>query len=108
MANERLLDVAIIGAGLAGIVRLHDARQAGLDALVLEARDGVGGLWRELPAWQDVQISPLDWAVDDLPLDGPMQPQILANIEAWCERFALADGIRLGSPVRRAWHDGEQ
>ena len=37
-----------------------------------------------------------------------MQPQILANIEAWCERFALADGIRLGSPVRRAWHDGEQ
>ncbi len=107
MDADRLLDVAIVGGGLAGIVHLHYARQAGLDALVLEARDGIGGLWRELPAWQDIQISPLDWAVGDLPLDGPMQPQILANIEAWCERFALADGIRLGSPVRRARHDGE-
>lgn len=106
MPDKRLLDVAIIGAGLAGIVHLHYARQAGLDALVLEARDGIGGLWRELPAWQDIQISPLDWAVGDLPLDGPMQPQILANIEAWCARFSLADGIRLGSPVRGARHDG--
>ena len=106
MTAGRLLDVAIVGGGLAGIVHLHYARQLGLDALVLEAQDGIGGLWRELPAWQDIQISPLDWAVGDLPLAGPLQPQILANIEAWCERFALADGIRLSSPVRRAWHDG--
>ena len=73
---------------------------------MLEARPGVGGLWRELPAWQDIQISVADWAIGDLPLAGPLQPQILANIEAWVERFALADGIRLNSPVRRARHDG--
>jgi Pyridine nucleotide-disulphide oxidoreductase len=107
MHSGRLLDVAIVGGGLAGMVHLHYARRAGLDALVLEAKDGIGGLWRDLPAWQDIQISPLDWAVGDLPLAGPMQPQILANIEAWCERFGLADGISLGSPVRRAWHDGQ-
>jgi hypothetical protein len=106
MPPERVLDVAIIGGGIAGVVHLHYARQAGLDALIFERQDGVGGLWRELPAWQDIQISPADWALGDLPLAGPMQPQILANIEAWVERFALADGIRLASPVRRARHTG--
>jgi hypothetical protein len=107
MPTDRLLDVAIIGAGLAGVEHLHYARQLGLDAVVLEARSGVGGLWRQLPAWQDIQISVADWAVGDLPLAGPLQPQILANIQAWVERFALADGIRLDSPVRRARHVGD-
>lgn len=106
MPADRLLDVAIIGAGIAGVVHLHYARQAGLDALVLEKQPGVGGLWRQLPAWQDIQISPADWALGDLPLAGPMQPQILANIEAWVERFALADGIRVDCPVHRARHTG--
>ncbi len=106
MPPERVLDVAIIGGGIAGVIHLHYARQAGLDALVFERQNGVGGLWRELPAWQDIQISPVDWALGDLPLAGPMQAQILANIESWVERFALADGIRLASPVRRARHTG--
>ena len=107
MPADRLLDVAIIGAGMAGVVHLHYARQAGLDALVLEARPGIGGLWRELPAWQDIQISTADWAIGELPLAGPLQPQILANIQAWVDRFGLADGIRLDSPVRRARHRGD-
>jgi len=37
-----------------------------------------------------------------LPLAGTCQPHILANIEAWVERFGLADGIRLNTPVLRA------
>ena len=67
------LDVAIIGAGIAGVIHLHYARQAGLDAVALEARAGLGGLWRELPAWQDIQISMADWAIGDLPLAGPLR-----------------------------------
>ncbi len=106
MPSERPLDLAIIGGGIAGVIHLHYARQCGLDALVLEKHDAVGGLWRDLPAWQDIQISPLDWALGELPLSGPAQPQILANIEAWVEHFALADRIRLGSPVRKARHTG--
>jgi hypothetical protein len=106
MPADRPLDVAIIGAGIAGVIHLHYARQAGLDAVALEARAGIGGLWRELPAWQDIQLSTADWAIGDLPLAGPLAPQILDNIQAWVDRFALADGIRLNSPVRRARHDG--
>ncbi len=102
MPVDRVFDVAIIGGGIAGIVHLHYARLAGLDAVVLERYGGVGGLWRELPSWQDIQISPMDWSIGDVPLAGPMQPQVLANIEAWVTYFALADGIRLNTPVHRA------
>jgi hypothetical protein len=98
-------DVAIIGGGLAGVVALAYARRAGLEAIVLERQDRVGGLWRDLPAWQDIQISAADWTLGGLPLHGTTQPHILANIEAWVERFDLADGIRLNAPVQRARED---
>jgi hypothetical protein len=100
------LDVAIVGGGLAGIVALAYARKAGLNAVVLEKQVRVGGLWRDLPAWQDIQISPDDWRLGDLPLAGTTQPHILANIEAWVDRFDLADGIRLDCPVQRARTSG--
>ena len=105
-AEVKPLDVIIIGGGIAGLIHLHYARRAGLDALLLERAGAVGGLWRELPAWQDIQICTVDWTVGDIPIDGPLQPQVLANIEAWVSRFDLADGIRLSCPVTLARHDG--
>lgn len=102
----KLFDVAIVGGGLAGVVALAYARRAGLEAIVLERRGRVGGLWRDLPAWQDIQISPADWTLGDLPLLGATQPHILVNIEAWVQQFSLADGIRLNAPVRRARASG--
>lgn len=99
------LDVAIVGGGLCGVIALHYARRAGLTARVYEQADGVGGLWRWLPAWQDIQISPLDWQLGDLPMTGALQPDILANIEAWVQRFGLADGMELNSPVRHVRRD---
>jgi hypothetical protein len=106
MPSDRLLDLAIVGGGLGGLVHLRYARKAGLDAVVLERSSGVGGLWRELPAWQDIQICPADWLVGDMSLAGTRQPQILENIEAWVERFELGEAIRLDCPVRVARHDG--
>jgi hypothetical protein len=102
MPTARLLDVAIIGGGIGGVVHLHYARCAGLDAMVFEAQEGVGGLWRQLPAWQDIQIGTADWALGDIPLAGPFQPQVLSNIEAWVTHFGLADGIQLKTPVLQA------
>lgn len=99
---DNLLDVAIVGGGAAGVIALAYARRAGLKAVVLESQDRIGGLWRDLPAWQDIQISAADWALGDLPLKGVRQPEILANIEAWVEHFGLANDIRLSSPVKLA------
>ncbi|CAN5312222.1 hypothetical protein BH11PSE9_BH11PSE9_06750 [soil metagenome] len=102
----KLYDLAIVGGGLAGVVALAYARRAGLEAIVLERQARVGGLWRDLPAWQDIQISPADWTLGDLPLAGATQPHVLANIEAWVERFGLADGIELNAPVQQARASG--
>jgi monoamine oxidase len=41
--EHREADVAIVGAGLAGLAALRELRGAGLEAVVLEARDRVGG-----------------------------------------------------------------
>lgn len=101
-SDGKRYDVAIIGGGLAGVVSLAYARRAGLEAVVLERAGSVGGLWRDLPAWQDIQISAADWTLGDLPLAGATKPCILANIEAWVERFGLADAIRLNVPVQLA------
>jgi hypothetical protein len=102
MGEAPPLDLAIVGGGIAGLVHLHYARRAGLKVLLLEKAPAVGGLWRVLPAWQDIQICPVDWTVGDLPIDGPLQPQVLANIEAWVGRFGLAEDIRTGSAVLKA------
>ena len=102
MVAEPPLDVAIVGAGIAGVLHLLYARRAGLRALVFERAPAVGGLWRTLPAWQDLQISPADWALGGVPLEGALQPQVLRNIERWVQDHALADGLRLNTPVLRA------
>lgn len=108
MTPPPVLDLAIVGGGIAGLVHLHYARRAGLAVRLLEAAPAVGGLWRTLPAWQDIQICPQDWTVGNLPLQGPMQPQVLANIQAWVPRFGLAPAITTGCPVTRATHQGDQ
>ncbi len=106
MPAEAILDLAIIGGGIAGVIHLHYARKAGLHVQLLEGRSAVGGLWRALPSWQDIQICPADWTVGDMPIRGPMQADILANIEAWVQSFDLEPDIRLETPVREARHDG--
>lgn len=102
MANNFQYDLIIIG----GIISLKYARDAGLKAIVLEKADRVGGLWRDLPTWQDLQISKDDWGLGSLTLAAEDQPNVLANIRTWVERFRLADGIRLNRAVASVHHDG--
>jgi hypothetical protein len=104
--KQQELDVAIVGAGIGGVIALYYARKAGLRARVFEAQSGVGGLWRQLPHWQDIQIAAADWTLGDLPVAGTFQPQILANIQAWVDRFDLAGDISLSTPVRATRRPG--
>lgn len=104
------LDLVIVGGGIGGIICLKYAKDAGLNALLLERRERIGGLWRDLPAWQDIQIRKEDWTLGDLPLFGEDQQNILRNIKAWVERFELAPYIRLNESVTQTrvsdigWH----
>jgi cation diffusion facilitator CzcD-associated flavoprotein CzcO len=62
----------------------------------------VGGLWRDLPAWQDLQIRKEDWTLGDLSIAGEDQASVLANIREWVDRFELAPWIRLRTRVTSA------
>src|SRR5690349_22444494 len=47
-AGERQLRIAVIGAGMAGILSVIKVREAGYDDVVVyEKADAVGGTWRE-------------------------------------------------------------
>ena len=100
--SEPSLDLIIVGGGIGGVISLKYANDAGLRAVLFERADGVGGIWRILPAWQDIQFRREDWALGDLPLASEFQPDILRNIEAWVEQFGLAPDIRLGEAVLSA------
>ncbi|KGR75173.1 flavin-containing monooxygenase [Ureibacillus sinduriensis] len=43
--GEKQFDAVVIGAGFAGLYMLHRLRQRGLSVKVIEAADGVGGVW---------------------------------------------------------------
>lgn len=38
-------EVLIVGAGFSGLANLHLLRRAGIDAVIVEASDDVGGTW---------------------------------------------------------------
>ncbi|TGN40297.1 NAD(P)-binding domain-containing protein [Marinobacter confluentis] len=105
--THEVLDLVIVGGGIGGVICLKYALDAGLKVRLLERSDRVGGLWRDLPAWQDIQFRKEDWTLGNLPLEGEGQPHILKNIEAWVERFELAPHIELNAPVIRARPSGD-
>jgi Pyridine nucleotide-disulphide oxidoreductase len=102
MGADTKFDLIIIGGGIGGVICLKYALDAGLNAILLERGERVGGLWRDLPPWQDIQFRKEDWTLGDLPLGGEDQANILRNIEAWVERFELSPHIRLNASVRKA------
>jgi len=102
MTANANLDLIVVGGGIGGVICLKYAKDAGLRTVLLERRERVGGLWRDLPSWQDIQFRKEDWTLGDLPLSGEDQSSILRNIEAWVERFRLSPHIRLNAPVTRA------
>ncbi len=96
------LDLVIVGGGIGGVICLKYAQDAGLKTVLLERRERVGGLWRDLPSWQDIQFRKEDWTLGNIPLSEESQPGILRNIEAWVERFDLAPRIVFNAPVTSA------
>ena len=106
-SNTEPLDLIIIGAGIGGVIALHYARKAGLDVLLLERQSVVGGLWAELPAWQDIQFGRHDWTLGDLPIAGEDQASIRDNIQSWVDRFDLADDMHFNTEVTRASREGD-
>lgn len=99
-------DAIVIGAGICGIIFLKYAQEKGLNCLVLEKQSDVGGLWNQLPTWQDIQNRKNDFAINDVPLNGVRQPAVHEHIRTWVDKYQLSPFIRLQTKVNSvSWHE---
>ena len=111
----REVEVLIVGAGLAGLRALHSLREAGFDALALEASDEIGGVWnhnRYPGARCDVESYDYSYSFSkELEQEWrwteryPTQPEILRYVNHVADRFGLRSGVELDARVTRATYD---
>ena len=109
------VDVAIVGAGFAGLYALHKMREIGLTAKVFEAADDVGGVWhwnRYPGARCDVQSLEYSYSFSgaleqewDWTERYATQPEILAYLRHVADRFDLRRDIAFETRVASAHFD---
>lgn len=101
-------ETLIVGGGMIGLVLLRTLRKAGIDATLVDRADGVGGLWRRLPAWQDIQTPKEDWTLNGIPIDGTKAPQLVGQMERWVAKYRLAPYLRLRTEVQGLRREGDR
>lgn len=111
------LDVAVVGAGFAGLYLLHKLRGQGLRVRVYEAAPDIGGTWywnRYPGARCDVESMQYSYSFDeDLQQEWnwterfATQPEILRYINHVADRFDLRCDIHLDTRIATArWDEG--
>ena len=117
-SGDRPLDVAVVGAGFAGLYLLHRLRGLGFSVRVFEAAEDVGGTWywnRYPGARCDVESVQYSYSFDEnLQQEWSWserfatQPEILRYINHVADRFDLRRDIRLNTRIAAASFDDER
>ena len=113
--TSQQIDVAVVGAGFAGLYLLHRLRKAGLTAVALEEAGDVGGTWywnRYPGARCDIQTVDYSYTFDpDLEAAWTWsekyaaQPEILRYLGFVADRYDLRRDIRFKTKVTEAKWD---
>src|SRR5580700_11452762 len=106
------VDVAVVGAGFAGLYLLHRLRTAGFTAVALESADDVGGTWywnRYPGARCDIQTTDYSYTFDpelektwQWSEKYATQPEILRYFGFVADRYDLRRDIRFHTKVTAA------
>lgn len=103
---------AVIGAGYTGIAVAAAMLEAGLEVDVLDARTGVGGLWRDA-VYDDLTLitTRRTTAYDGRPLPPggqfPSGAELLAYLEQVAQQTGVLDRLRGSREVREVVRDGD-
>jgi cation diffusion facilitator CzcD-associated flavoprotein CzcO/acetyl esterase/lipase len=114
--EQPMVDVVVVGAGLAGLYMLHRLRGLGISATVLESADDVGGTWywnRYPGARCDVPTTDYTYSFDpELETEWTWsekyatQPEILRYLQHVADKHDLRKDIRFSTRVVSAdWDD---
>lgn len=105
LAPDRAFRVAVIGAGMSGLVAAHRLHQAGVEVVVLEKNDDVGGTWLEnsYPGCR-VDVSNLFYSYSfaqraDWPQHFSTQDVLLDYFRGVADEHGLRPLIRFGTEV---------
>lgn len=112
VAPDRTFRVAIVGAGMSGLAAAHRLAQAGVDHVVIEKNDDVGGTWLEntYPGCR-VDVPTFFYSYSfaqraDWPETYSRQDVLLDYFRSVAEDFALREAIRFRTEVTSmAWDD---
>ncbi len=114
LAPDRPFSVAVIGAGMSGLLAAYRLKQAGIDFVVLEQADDVGGTWlkNQYPGCR-VDVTNLFYSYsfeqrDDWPQLFSSQPELLGYFRNFADRAGIRDHVRFATEVRSASWDDER
>ncbi len=113
--EQRSFDVVIIGAGMAGLCMLHQAREAGLSVQLYEGGGGLGGTWywNRYPGCR-CDIESLEYSysfVEELQQEWSWseryasQPEILRYMNWVADRLDLRDLMQFDTWIRSSVFD---
>ena len=99
--------VAIIGAGVAGLVTAKTLREEGVECTIFERNDALGGVWTNGYLDYGVQVPKELYEFPDFPMpdDAPQftpGPYFQKYLEEYAAKFDVARCIRFSAPVERA------
>ena len=107
-------DVIIVGAGWSGLLACKYCLSEGLTTLVLESRNGIGGVWNYtddqsfggVMTTTNTTSSRCITEISDYPMpddfpDFPSHEQINNYLESYNKKFSLGDHIRLNTCVKK-------
>lgn len=118
-AASTVVDVAVVGAGFAGLYLTHRLRHMGLSSIGFDVADDVGGTWywnRYPGARCDVESIDYSYSFDaELDTEWKWseryatQPEILSYLNHVADRFELRSAFRFETRVEKAvWDDASK
>jgi 4-hydroxyacetophenone monooxygenase len=113
LAPDRDFSVVIIGAGMSGILSAHRLDQAGVNYMVLDKNDDVGGTWHE-SVYPGCRVDNPNHNYSysfaqrhDWPFHYSTQDVLQDYFRECADEFGVRDKVRFGAAVQTATWDAE-